>query len=625
MTRRVHRLLVCWIALLSLTAAAASAGASTKWSDQALAELSEAIVIGRVDAALSAWEPNGEIYTYVHLDVSDVLKGRLAPGRLTLKQLGGTVGDTTLTVAGQPAFSPGEEVLLFLEIRPRDRTLYTAALWQGKWTFERTGSGARVAVQRLPGLSPHLGGEEILVESRAEDPWLEAVRAWAARSASSDPGSGPNTHPAEAPAAWEGPGGVPFIINAPPARYHQADMGTPVPVDFQGGGQPGLVGGGLAEINNAMSLWNGAGSSLVLAQGVARGPRCSSSGEPADSRISISFMDPCGEVSDAGLTLDIVSVLSVTDLRVVSGISFRRIARSVIVLNNSAMALARLTRNRCFQDTVTRALGRAFGLGFSNVPNQMMSAFQDPACLNFPVTDGSEGEPITGVLGNDDILGIRTIHPGMGGPPPPPPPPGMAPPAPTNLQVQVNGLNVQLTWDASAGATSYVLQAGTAALVANLFNQNIGNVTQFGGAGPANLVIFAWVLAQNQFGTSGPSNVVMFGPLAPGGPGPGPGPGPNPVPPCSTPPNPPRNVLVRVAGTRVTVSWDIPQRDRDPATSYRITAGTSDLVRNNIVDQNVGDITAVSADAIPGTYFGNVFALNACGSSAPAPFVAIVV
>ena len=48
------------------------------------------------------------------------------------------------------------------------------------------------------------------------------------------------------------------------------------------------------------------------------------------------------------------------------------------------------------------------------------------------------------------------------------PGPCNAPPAPSNLTRNVNGSLVSLTWSASTGATSYVVEAGSASGVANL-------------------------------------------------------------------------------------------------------------------------------------------------------------
>ena len=63
----------------------------------------------------------------------------------------GRIGDEHLRVFDQAAFALGEEVLSFLEVRPRDGTLYTSALWQGKWEIEQvTRGGERVAVRYAP-------------------------------------------------------------------------------------------------------------------------------------------------------------------------------------------------------------------------------------------------------------------------------------------------------------------------------------------------------------------------------------------------------------------------------------------------------------------------------------------
>ena len=60
---------------------------------------------------------------------SDVLKGWI-PERIVLRQLGGTVDDLGLFVGGQARFTVGETALVFLEVRPRDDSLYTTALWE---------------------------------------------------------------------------------------------------------------------------------------------------------------------------------------------------------------------------------------------------------------------------------------------------------------------------------------------------------------------------------------------------------------------------------------------------------------------------------------------------------------
>ena len=102
------------------------ADAATKWTDVQLIGFSDVILRGRVTrVAVARDERVGSPYTYVSLDVADVLKGSIPGHQVTLKQLGGRLGSTELQIAGQPSFTVGEDVMVFLEVRPRDRTLTT--------------------------------------------------------------------------------------------------------------------------------------------------------------------------------------------------------------------------------------------------------------------------------------------------------------------------------------------------------------------------------------------------------------------------------------------------------------------------------------------------------------------
>jgi hypothetical protein len=117
-----------------------------------LLETSDVVLTGRVVRLDAGWDPQvTALYTYVTIDVTDVIKGRIADRHLVLKQLGGALADVALAVPAQPTFTAGENALLFLEVRPRDGTLYTAGLWRGKWTItEDAQSGLPVAVRNHP-------------------------------------------------------------------------------------------------------------------------------------------------------------------------------------------------------------------------------------------------------------------------------------------------------------------------------------------------------------------------------------------------------------------------------------------------------------------------------------------
>ena len=109
-----------------------------------LLEKSDSVVIGRVVSTEARMrEEHQFIYTYVTLEVDEVLKGHTAQsGRtIVLEELGGQVGPWLHYVEAVPHYHAGERVLAFLE--DRDEGLFrTYGMIQGKFRFEtdlRTG------------------------------------------------------------------------------------------------------------------------------------------------------------------------------------------------------------------------------------------------------------------------------------------------------------------------------------------------------------------------------------------------------------------------------------------------------------------------------------------------------
>jgi hypothetical protein len=135
--------LMMMLALLSLLAGATSV---VPMSLERLTEVSSLVVRGRSVQSWSAWDNDRHlIYTYTRFQVERSLKGH-AEASLVVRQIGGSAGGYTQTVAGVRQLSPGEEAVLFL--RPSSGTPGTfsiTGLMQGAFRVERARDGAAYA------------------------------------------------------------------------------------------------------------------------------------------------------------------------------------------------------------------------------------------------------------------------------------------------------------------------------------------------------------------------------------------------------------------------------------------------------------------------------------------------
>lgn len=250
-------------------------------------------MLGQVVSVTSGWDrPQDMLYTYVGVQVAEVIKGGGVTSGLTVKQLGGRMDDDEFVAFDQAEFVPGEEVLLFLEIRPRDGTVYTARGWEGKWTIDRN----RSLITRRHPRNRHGGSA---VDERPAGGFMAAVREIAVR-APRDPIRA-RLQPLEAPPPSSA---QPYRLFR--HRWHEVDLDGAVFVDGQEGGQPGLSGGGLNEILTGLRLWTEARSALILSPGQLRDAACNGLvPRRSDHRITVSFNDPCNEIDNTGTTFAI--------------------------------------------------------------------------------------------------------------------------------------------------------------------------------------------------------------------------------------------------------------------------------------------------------------------------------
>ena len=103
------------VAMLPLVGDAVFAHHPTPLTLDTLTRRAAVIVEGTVVAKESSWNDEGtQIHTTITLEVIECLKGEVTTDTLEVRYLGGTVGDITLAIIGQPGFVPDEQVVLFL-------------------------------------------------------------------------------------------------------------------------------------------------------------------------------------------------------------------------------------------------------------------------------------------------------------------------------------------------------------------------------------------------------------------------------------------------------------------------------------------------------------------------------
>jgi hypothetical protein len=122
-----------------------AAGATTlaRMSVEKMSQAAQIIVRAQCLENSTGWHA-GEIWTFTSFEVKEVWSGS-TPERITVRLLGGRVGDITSSVSGVPRFHPGEEVVLFLEATPRGD--YSIVGWQqGTFRIRRDSHAAGESV-----------------------------------------------------------------------------------------------------------------------------------------------------------------------------------------------------------------------------------------------------------------------------------------------------------------------------------------------------------------------------------------------------------------------------------------------------------------------------------------------
>ena len=521
-----------------------AAASSRLVTDDVLASASAAAVHGRVVSLASSWDDSANtIYTYVTLDVLQSWGLPGTPSRIVVKQLGGVVGDVAFVVGGQARFEVGEESIVFLDVRPRDRTLSVAGLESGKWTLTASTDAATAMAREVRGAD----ASAVVSRDYRSVAQLHALAALTGRRASAAGAVLTPSATASAMGAMGSESAAYTLLNpSTPARWHEADSDAAVYVDTESGGHPQIAGGGLTQLGRAAAMWDGAGS-LSLQAGGSRGPRCFSNSEPSDGRISLTYNDPCGEIADESWTLAIGGAYySSSDMRSINGVSYWKIVKGMIVTDNAPWKYSGLSTG-CYEELVAHELGHAIGFGHA----------ADRPALMYPAISTDCGNRSGSIpLSSDDVAGMATLYPTNVSPDPPPG-------TPTGLRSTVAGTTVSLNWTPPSGGTApqnYVLYAGTAPGQSNVGMASTNNTALVVPNVPDG-IYYVRVVAVNSAGSSAPTPDATVNVRI-------------------APPGAPENAMASTGpGGNVLISWRPPSTGSAPS-SYKVLAGYTPGVTN---------------------------------------------
>jgi Matrixin. len=390
-------------------------------NDEQLITSSRIILLGDVQSVKSQWDTRHQnIFTYVKVEVSKVLKGQLRGHTIVFKQLGGETGEDATVIFGAPSYKAGQRLLLFLTTSP-EGTLRVAHLFQGKFdVLEDVASGSTRVERKYDQEAIHLLAaqqSEEITDSASLDRFTKKIRKTLRKQAAAASfyeqkyASTPivETPPEYTDEAKSASGDIrpQFTFLNGGFRWFEPDSGQAVFYRVNPNGAP--TGDGVSEVNTAMAAWtNVATSSITL----FIGGFTSAVGFRADNVSAISYNDPLNQMDDPVGCSGVLAIggfprATSSQTRFVNGRVFGRILEGDVVFNRFFECFLGDPTN--LAEVACHELGHTIGFGHSTLTSAPPGT--DPTMRAFVYGNGRGAQ-----LGMDDVNGATFVYPQGGNP-----------------------------------------------------------------------------------------------------------------------------------------------------------------------------------------------------------------